>query len=291
MSDAPATFAARRALPLTECYRRCRQIVRQSGSNFAMAFWLLPRPKREAMHALYAFARQVDDIGDGEGSPDEKAHALEEQWSTGLVAPHNHVLLAINDACDRYFIPRSLLEDVIKGVERDLTQTRYETWAELQGYCYQVAGAVGLACLYIWGFRGEVPEALARTCGEAFQLTNILRDVPEDAERGRCYLPLEDLRRFDFTFEDICDRRHLERFDALMAFELERAEQLYSEAAALHDLLLPDGQRVFRLMFGRYRAILAKIRRAPRAVLERRVALSLPQKLWIAARQLAASKL
>jgi phytoene synthase len=290
MSDAPATFAARRALPLTECYRRCRQIVRQSGSNFAMAFWLLPRPKREAMQALYAFARQVDDIGDGEGSREEKRARLEE-FRAELTTPESPVLMALADAATRNRVPVTLLAEIVNGVERDLTQTRYETWTELQGYCYQVAGAVGLACLYIWGVRGEVPEALARTCGEAFQLTNILRDVREDAERGRCYLPLEDLRRFEIAFENLRDCKNLDRFDALMAFELERAERLYAEAAALHDLLLPDGQRVFRLMFGRYRAILAKIRRAPQAVLERRVALSLPQKLWIAARQLAASKL
>jgi phytoene synthase len=274
---------------IAESYRGCRDVVRSSGSNFAMAFWLLPRPKREAMHALYAFARVTDDIGDGPNSPEAKRLELENRRA-GLAAPDGFILPAVDDTCRRYGIPLSLLEEIIDGVERDLTQTRYETWPELQGYCYQVAGAVGLACLHIWGFRGDTPEALARTCGQAFQLTNILRDLREDAERGRLYLPLEDLRRFDLTFEDLCRQENLERFDALMQFQLERAEQLYREAALLHDLLSRDGQRVFRLMFGRYHAILAQIRRRPRAVLERRVALGLPEKLWVAARQLAASR-
>jgi phytoene synthase len=274
---------------LATCYRHCRQIVSRSGSNFALAFWLLPRPKREAMHALYAFARLTDDLGDGDGSISERQAKLT-QWRRSLELADAPVTAAMRDTARRYEIPPALLDEIISGVERDLTQTRYATWTDLQSYCYQVAGAVGLACLHVWGYRGPAPDALARTCGEAFQLTNILRDVREDADRGRCYLPQEDLRKFELTFDAPLRPGLLPRFDALMAFELDRAERLFEEAAELHQVLSRDGQRVFRLMFGRYRAILAKIRTKPRAVLERRLSLSLPHKLWIAGRKLCASR-
>ncbi len=281
---------------LAASYRACHNVVRASNSNFAIAFWLLPRPQRQAMDALYAFARFTDDLGDGgNATPQQRALHLQ-TWRNDLRAALDQqdvaspILPAVADMVARYHLPPQLLEEIIDGVERDLSQTRYQSWEELAGYCYQVAGAVGLACLYIWGTRGEPPRQLAEACGQAFQLTNILRDVVEDARRDRVYLPQDELARFGYREADLPQGIASDAFDRLMDFELERAEALYNEAAALHVHLSRDGQRVFRLMFGRYRAILATIRRDPRAVLRGRVSLSLSQKLWIAGRKLLASQ-
>lgn len=281
---------------LAASYRACHEVVRVSNSNFALAFWLLPRHKRKAMDALYAFARHTDDIGDdGHTSSEGRSQQLRD-WRMELRAAMAHqavassILPAVADMLATFQIPPQLLEAIIDGVERDLTQTRYESWEELAGYCYQVAGAVGMACLYIWGTRGEPPTMLAEACGQAFQLTNILRDLVEDSQRDRIYLPQDELGRFGYRDGDLKRAMAGDAFDRLMDFELERAEALYVEAATLHSHLSRDGQRVFRLMFGRYRAILATIRREPRAVLRQRVSLSLSQKLWIAGRKLLASQ-
>jgi phytoene synthase len=281
---------------LAASYRACHQVVRQSGSNFALAFWLLRRDKRQAMDALYAFARRTDDLGDDEetciADRAQQLHDWRAQLRMQLTGHEtgDPLLPAIADTARRYPALPALLEEIIDGVERDLTPVCYDSWPQLQTYCYQVAGAVGLACLHVWGMRNERPLKLAAACGEAFQLTNVLRDLKEDAERARVYLPQEDLARFKYSAADLQAGVADERFDTLMDFELARAEQLYATAAPLHDDLSRDGQRVFRLMFGRYRAILACIRQRPRIVLERRIHLSLPHKLWIAGRKLAASQ-
>ena len=281
---------------LATSYRACHEIVRRSNSNFALAFWLLPRPQRQAMDALYAFARHTDDLGDsGTASVDERFESLR-AWRSELHAAlarrttPQPILAAVADTVERFQIPPQLLEDIINGVERDLTQSRYQTWEELQGYCYQVAGAVGLACIYIWGTRNEPPRQLAEACGQAFQLTNILRDLAEDARRDRIYLPQEELAQFGYREQDLQHGIANEAFDRLIAFQLARADALYDQAAGLHHHLTRDGQRVFRLMFGRYRAILTAIGQNPRQVLHRRVSLSLPHKLWIAGRKLLASQ-
>lgn len=281
--------------PLADSYRACQAIVQASGSNFAMAFWLLPREKRQAMNALYAFARRTDDLGDNDASPVKERAAALHTWHQQLRAAlageavSSPILPAMADTVARFEIAPQLLCDIIAGVERDLTQTRYETWDDLASYCYQVAGAVGLACIPIWGTRGEVPREAAIACGEAFQLTNILRDLKEDAARDRIYLPQEDLARCRYTAAELYAGEANRAFDDLLEYELHRARERYDQAAVLHDYLSRDGQRVFRLMFGRYRAILAAIEREPRAVLARRISLSLPQKLWIAGRKLLAS--
>jgi phytoene synthase len=245
------------------------------------------------MYALYAFARQTDDIGDGDGMLDAKRHALN-AWRAELehaLISHSEdpVLTALADTARRYEIPPRLLFDVLVGVGFDLTSDRIATRAELEEYSYHVAGAVGMACLYVWGFHGDAALDMAKTCGEAFQLTNILRDIQEDAARGRIYLPLDELATFDYTTDDLMQGVADERFDRLLDFQLSRAEELYARASALETYLSRPGRRVFRLMFARYRAILAAIRRRPRDVLKQRIALRFPSKLWIAARELLRS--
>lgn len=276
-------------------YAACQRVVQASGSNFALSFWLLPRAQRQAMHALYAFARQTDDLGDSARPASARLveiAAWQARFQAALAGETSDPLLpAVADAIHRFDIPTSLFEEIINGIVRDQTQTRYATWEELRGYCYSVAGAVGLACLHIWGFRGQCPIALATSCGEAFQLTNILRDLQEDTARDRVYLPAEDFAHSGYTVEALQRGAATFAFDRLLELELARAEALYQEGAGVHESLTRDGQRVFRLMFGRYRAILHKIQQAPRAVLMKRLNLNLPHKLWIAGRELVAPRI
>jgi 15-cis-phytoene synthase len=289
-------------------YAACRRFSRRAGSNFYAGFLLLPRAKRRAMDALYAFMRHTDDLADNPQPANLHTHALV-RWRAALehallgcfdrpgTEPHSPVpsndpeeqvgrdlLPALADAVKRFQIPPEHLRAVIDGVEMDLKRRRYETFDELKRYCELVASAVGLACIHIWGFRG--PEALvpARKCGIALQLTNILRDLRDDAEQDRVYLPLADLRECAYTEDDLLQGVADGRFRRLVALEVERTEQFYREGAVLLDLLEPDGRRVFGMMMAVYRAILKKIKRRPDDVLLRRVHLSRPKKLQIAAR-------
>ncbi len=274
-------------------YEACRRICRQAGSNFVASFLLLPRPKRRAMRALYAFMRHTDDLADNPDPLPARTEALA-RWRTALdralsddlepADDERAILPALADTVRQFRIPTEHLHAVIDGVGMDLCRRRYETVAELEGYCRRVASAVGLACVHVWGFRG--PEAFepAEKCGLAMQWTNILRDIKEDAAADRVYLPLEDLRQCDYTVDDLRAGVADERFDRLMAMQLDRAEQYYRQAEALFDWLDPQGRRVFGLMLTTYRALLAKIRRRPRDVLRKRIRLSRLKKLQLAAR-------
>jgi phytoene synthase len=173
---------------------------------------------------------------------------------------------------------------VIEGVEMDLEGRRYRTFGELTEYCERVASAVGLVCIHVWGFRGEGALGPARRCGLAFQLTNILRDLREDAARGRIYLPLEDLDRCGYSPDELARGVADERFDRLMAVQMDRARGLYREGAELFDWLEAPGQRIFGMMAATYYGLLEAIASQPRRVLRGRVRLSLLERLRIAAR-------
>jgi 15-cis-phytoene synthase len=194
------------------------------------------------------------------------------------------ILPALADAVRRFHIPPEHLDAVIDGVEMDLDHCRYETFDELQQYCERVASAVGLACIHIWGFRG--PEAFepARQAGIALQLTNILRDLRQDARAGRVYLPLTDLHECGYLADDLLAGKDNRAFRRLMAVEIARAEQFYRGGAELCRWLEPDGRRIFGLMTATYRELLSKIARAPAAVLQRQVRLSHITKLRLFAR-------
>jgi phytoene synthase len=193
---------------------------------------------------------------------------------------------AVADTVRRFAIPPDYLQAAIDGVEMDLDRSRYETWDELAGYCDRVASVVGLACLHVWGFRGDGAIPPARACGLAFQLTNILRDLQEDAARDRVYLPAEDLRRFGYSADDllrgVCD----ERLAAVVRFEAARADALYDDAARLAEWLSSDGRRVFGAMFETYRALLDRVKSAGPDLLRRRVRVGRWHKMRIAARWL-----
>lgn len=272
---------------LEASYTACRRLTRQTAGNFGYAFLVLPREQRRAMDALYAFLRRTDDLGDSDLPRAERQRALA-AWGDSLRDAlegryADPLLPALHDTVRRYAIPVEHLWAVVEGVTRDLDPPRFTTFDELAEYCHLVASAVGLACIHVWGFRSPAAVEPARQCGLAFQLTNILRDLKEDAARGRIYLPSEDLERFGYTPDDLRAGRRNDAFRALMRFEIERAEACYRRAEALDGLLMPDGRKVYGAMRGIYRALLDEIRRRDGDVFSRRVALSPWRKLAIAA--------
>lgn len=275
-------------------YARCATITKRSSSNFYYAFMLLTQARRRSLYAVYAFCRFVDDIADDEAIP-EPALLLhrwrEELELVYLGTPRRPVSRALADTVRRFDVPRQYFEEVIAGVEMDLSRKRYETFDELFTYCYRVASAVGLICIEIFGYRNQSAKTYAEKLGIAFQLTNILRDVREDAARNRIYLPIEDLRRFGVTEDEITRLHHTERFEHLMAFEARRARDYYREA----ELALPHEDRrnlltaeAMRLI---YHAILRRIERSRYRVLDRRVGLSAPRKLFLVGRAWALGRL
>ena len=266
----------------------CARVARRAGSSFYWSFWLLSPAKRRGMTALYAFSRLTDDLSDGPAPLEERRAALL-VWRKSLRhalagEPADGVFPALVDATRRFGIPENYLFDVIDGVEMDLDQRCYETFDELAVYCRRVASAVGLACLHIWGCEGPIPHESALQCGYAFQLTNMLRDLREDAALGRIYLPRADLRRFEYLPEELLRGVVNDRFRALLHFEIERAEMFYDAATALFPCLRADGRRALRLMIGRYRGLLDEIKRRQGDVFRERVKLTLGQKLAIGCR-------
>jgi phytoene synthase len=273
-------------LPLEESYRYCHEVSRSSGSSFYRSFTLLAPPRRRAMEALYAFARWTDDLSDREGSIAEKRERLE-QWRNTLqqlnlsesslnmtIAPLRddsyRLWPALHDSILRYNIPVELLEDLIEGVLTDLDQVRLQTQDQLHRYCYCVAGTVGLACLHIWEGPVESIRPLAIDCGYAFQVTNILRDLLEDAQRGRIYLPAEDLQRFHCESVSWLSGNPAGNWNQLIAEYLQRAENAFQNSWRIHGDLQGDGKRMFSLMWHSYHTLLKQIARDPGQVWKRR---------------------
>jgi phytoene synthase len=275
---------------LAASYAHCQRIARRSGSSFYYSFLLLPRRKRLAMCALYAYLRRTDDLADGLEPIECRRQSLARWRATlehALAGRHEDPMLpALADVVRTFSIPLEHLWAAIDGAEMDLARATYDTFAQLETYCELVASQVGLACLRIWGCHASEAIAPARRCGIAFQMTNILRDLGEDARRGRVYLPREDFDRFGYSADElragVCD----ERFRRLMRFQVERNQRLYEEGAALEPWLDATGRRVFGSMTAVYRALLAEISRFEGAVLSRRVRLSNWRKMRIATRYL-----
>jgi 15-cis-phytoene synthase len=269
-------------------YQSCRRMCRRAGSSFYPAFLLLPREKRRAMEALYAFMRHTDDLAD-DLSSDCRREALG-QWRAAVEqaieggAMASALLPALADAVRRFHIPGEHLLAVIDGVEMDLEPRRYETFAELETYCERVASAVGLACIHIWGFRGSEAFEPARQVGLAMQLTNILRDMKEDAAAGRVYLPLADLRECGYSVDDLMAGVDNAGFRRLVAKQAARAEEFYRQGSELIDWLEPSGRRIFGLMTATYQTLLRKIASQPGEILLGRVRLGRLRKLRLAAR-------
>ncbi len=293
-SEAKAGADTPLRLTLDGDYGRCAQITRRASSNFYYAFMLLPRERRLALYSVYAFCRFVDDIADDDGVNDPAA--MLGRWRAELDkvfagTPSRAISRALSENVRRFNIPRRYFEEVIDGVEMDLTQRRYQSFADLSLYCRRVASAVGLICIEIFGYRNQSARVYAEQLGIAFQLTNIIRDVGEDAARGRIYLPLEDLAHFEVPEAEILHSVYSPQFRRLIAFEAERARQYYREAEqALADedrgsMLAAEGMRLI------YASLLERIARADYRVFDCRMRLSAPRKLYLVGRAWAGAHL
>jgi phytoene synthase len=277
---------------VSESYAYCQALARSAARNFYYSFLPLPRERFRAMCVLYAVFRVSDDLADSDSPVEERAAALA-RWRAELLeaasggAAAHPVLPALADVISRYSIPHARLIEVIEGVEMDLRPIEFNTFADLARYCYHVAGAVGLACIQVWGYHDERALGAAVDCGTAFQLTNILRDLREDALRGRVYLPREELARFELTAADLACGAVDDRFTRMMQFEVERACGFYTRARALFDYLDEPGKPVLEAMLGIYGGLLDQIQRRGYDVFSRRIELGRVRKFWLASRAMA----
>jgi len=257
-----------------------------TGSSFYYAFLFLPAPQREAITAFYAFCREVDDVVDEATDPGVAAAKLawwqSEVHQSFAGQPAHPLMKALMPAAQRYGIQAAQLLAVIEGCQMDLQQTRYLDYPGLQRYCHLVAGVVGEVAAQIFGQTRPETTQYAHMLGQALQLTNIIRDVGEDARRGRIYLPVNELQQFGVTAADILQGRYSERFTALMRFQAERAHGLYAQALALLPAADRRAQKPGLMMASIYRALLAEIEREGFAVLHQRIALTPLRKFWLA---------
>jgi squalene synthase HpnC len=297
----PRRTAPSDRMNLAESYEQCQRIARASHSNFYYAFFLLPKPKRDALAALYAFMRLVDDVVDEGADVFAKQRGLAkwraalDQYITGqdhvfdgnaaMAAPAlslsgaSEVLPALVDTTQRYKMPARYLHDLISGAEMDLTVKTYPTFDRLREYCYRVAGTVGLTCTHVFGFRDARALDLAEKLGLAFQLTNIIRDVHEDYKLGRVYLPEEDLQRYGVSPEGFGRNEATLGVRELLRFEAERAWQLYEEGSALLGLIDADSRGALWLLVHTYSALLGRIELLDFAVFGERIRLSKAEKM------------
>ena len=264
----------------------CQQKAAASGSSFYYSFLFLPAEQRRAITALYAFCREVDDVVDETQEPQVAATKLA-WWRTEVASlfagkAQHPVTKALAPHIRTRGISQQWMNEIIDGMEMDLTQTRYLDWSGLERYCYRVAGVVGLLAANIFGYREARTLDYARELGIAFQLTNIIRDVGEDARRNRIYVPMADMKQFEVPAADILQARETAQFRALMAFEAERARNHYRKAMDALPASDRKAQRPGLIMAAIYRTLLDEIERDGFRVLTRRTSLTPLRKFWIA---------
>jgi len=264
----------------------CQHKAAASGSSFYYSFLFLPPLRRRAITALYAFCREVDDVVDECHDPQIAATKLawwrQELGRLYAGQPDHPVTRALQPLLEQFNLPQEQLLEIIDGMEMDLQQTRYLDFKALSLYCYRVASVVGLLAAEIFGYVDRQTQKYAHDLGTAFQLTNIIRDVGEDARRGRIYLPLDELQRFDVPLSDLLNARYSDNFRRLMEFQIERAEQYYTQAMSELPATDRKAQRPGLVMAAIYRTLLAEIRRDGCQVLSQRTSLTPVRKLWIA---------
>ena len=264
----------------------CQDKAAKSGSSFYYSFMFLPSERRQAITALYAFCREVDDVVD-ECHDLSLAQTKLEWWrqEVGRVyggTPTHPVGHALKDVIKGFRLPQEQLLEIIDGMAMDLSQTRYLDFKGLQLYCYRVASVVDLLAAEIFGYQDRQTLKYAHDLGLAFQLTNIIRDVGEDARRGRIYLPIEDLQRFEVPAKDLLEARYSDAFRELMAFQAERAEKFYDQAFAQLPAIDRKAQRPGLVMAAIYRTLLREIAADGFLVLDRRTSLTPLRKVWLA---------
>lgn len=262
------------------------RITKESNSNFYYSFLSLPAEKRKALYSIYALCRCLDDVADNSGSRLEASESLL-RWTTEIInmyngKPYHPVTVELKPYIDKYRIPQKYFLELIKGVEMDLTINRYNTFEELHKYCYRVASVVGLICTEVFGYKNAETMGYAVDLGIAMQLTNILRDIKADAERGRIYLPLDDLKKFNYTETELFSSQYNRAFVELMKFETRRARDLYKRAQET----LPREDRkamvAAEIMRAIYSRILDKIEASNYDVYSLPPQLSKLQKIYIA---------
>ena len=286
---------------LVMAYSVCKGITRAAAKNFYYAFLVLPRRKREALCAVYAFMRRCDDITDDPSTSLPERRQKLDIWLDELhraqqgYPTDDAILLALTDAQRRYTIPAGLLDELAHGTAMDVELSelaaqhpttpgltvQYETFEDLRQYCYRVASVVGLVCIHIFGYRDPAAEELAERCGLAFQITNIIRDVKEDASLGRVYLPQEDLAKFNLTAQDLLGTPDPERFRPLLAIEADRAREFYRSGVELIPYVSEDSQPALWVLITIYSALLEKIAQKQYDVFSAKVALSRWEKLRV----------
>ena len=264
----------------------CQQRTVASGSSFYYSFLFLPPPRRQAITALYAFCREVDDVVD-ECTDPTMARAKLAWWRTEIGAlyagqPSHPVTQALAVSLRQFSLPQEQLQEIIDGMEMDLDQSRYADFKALHLYCYRVASVVGLLAAEIFGYSDRRTLKYAHDLGLAFQLTNIIRDVGEDARRGRIYLPQDELARFSVTEADLLQARYSDNFRHLMEFQIERAQGMYEQAFALLPAVDRKPQRAGLIMAAIYRTTLNEIVRDGCRVLDQRLSLTPLRKIWLA---------
>jgi 15-cis-phytoene synthase len=292
---------------LTMAYSVCRGITRANAKNFYYAFLVLPKRKRQALCAVYAFMRRCDDISDAPNlSPEERRYKLD-TWLDALHRAQqgeptdDPILLALTDAQRRYTIPAGLLDELAMGTAMDVVDVesgahdappsatgtvpgltiQYQTFEDLKVYCYRVASVVGLVCIHVFGYRDPAAEPLAEQCGLAFQLTNIIRDVKEDAAMGRVYLPEEDLAKFNLSAQELLSTPDPARFRPLLALEADRARELYQAGDQLIAYISEDSQPALWVLVTIYRRLLEKIAERQYDVFSGKVSLTVSEKLRV----------
>jgi phytoene synthase len=271
---------------LGESYAFCRGVARSRAKNFYYSFVLLPHEQRDAMCAVYAFMRYCDDLSDEPGASRERL----EQWRCGLVDAlagkfdGYPAWPAFQDTVQRYRIPHEYLFQMIEGVMSDLEPRDFRSFEDLYRYCYQVASVVGMTIVHIFGYDSPDALPLAEKCGVAFQLTNILRDIAEDAGRGRVYLPADDMQRFGVTAEDLKRGRRSAEFLQLMQFEADRARVYYEQSKPLVKMVDKHSRPALLALIGIYARLLERIQERDFDVFSKRVSLSTAEKCGIVMR-------
>ena len=277
---------------LEEAYRHCQQVTRREALNFYFAFLTLPRSRRRAIYTVYAFARLCDDIADDDSLPVQekvaRLDALRQRLAEAFEGlPQGDVFVALADVTNTYAIPAQHFEGLIAGVETDTVKSRYATFEELREYCYGVASTVGLICSEIFGYTDPIAKEYAVDLGLAMQLTNIMRDLKEDAERGRVYLPQEEMAQFGYSEEELLRGIINKQFVALMRFQAQRARQYYAQGTRLLPLVPARSRACVAVLQGLYSRLLERMEARGFDVFTDRVRLSnwekalLTAKLWL----------
>jgi phytoene synthase len=284
---------------IPEAYAVCREIAKREAKNFYYAFRVLPQHKSDAMCAIYAFMRRADDIADDESMPVEQRRVVMAKWvdswraSRSGAPTEDAVFLALNDAQRRFSIPDQLLEELVQGTTMDLDPSQanttgvqtFATFEDLYRYCYLVASVVGLVCIRVFGYTDPRAEKLAEETGVAFQLTNILRDVKEDAERGRIYLPMDMLCQFGVLPErvrELASNAQMTENERRLLREVgQRAERFYRSADQLLPLIDADSRAALWVLVTIYHDLLKKIQGSGYEVFRERISVPTPQKFWI----------